>query len=158
MSFPLISRATNPPPVAARPLIRRGLEFHLGSSLVNSQGLRSAWGDWLIEHPWQTFWTITSDKRTHPEAILKRWRYLSATVSRDLYGRRWAARQAGLRWVVGLERHKSGNPHLHALAYAPGCNLDDVATFSRREWQDYATFTGGWSKVEKPRSQSDTVA
>jgi len=55
--------------------------------------------------------------------------------------------------VLAIERHKSGNPHAHALLRFPG-GLPDTL---RHIIQTVFTESGGWCKLEKPRSQGDTL-
>jgi hypothetical protein len=93
--------------------------------------------------PWQIFPTVTSDHRTHPEALLKRWRYMWSRVNRELYGNNWSRRAEGVRWVAGLERHASWNPHLHGMVYAPGFDLTDPGVFPFTRWHGEFKATGG---------------
>src|SRR6185437_13212033 len=90
--------------------------------------LRDAWSEWLSRRPWDLFLTLTSDHRTHPEALHKRFRYCVHMISDELYGRRETRRRGTpIEYVNGIERHKSGWTHSHALLRVPGVDLEDRA-------------------------------
>ncbi len=87
----------------------------------------------------------------------KRSRYLFSEVNRSLYGNHWQRRTSALKWVLGIERHKNGNPHAHALLYAPGLDLRNPKIFSYREWKDFANWLGGYTWLEPVRAAADAV-
>lgn len=121
--------------------------------------LRSAWGDWIAAQSWDLFVTLTADHRTHPEAMLKRFRYLMNISSDHCYGKNWARRDKGLQWLVGLERTKQGWPHAHAVVRFPGFDLatpDGKAIFDLRYWQQVYSEDGfAWLSI--PRSEKAVV-
>ncbi len=128
------------------------------SALVRlAPGLRDAWTEWLAARPWDLFLTLTSDHRTHPEALHKRFRYCVHQMSNELYGRSRTRRSCPIEYVNGLERHKSGWPHSHALLRFPDVDLSDRDQFSLAEWQQRVTDTGGFSWLSRPRNQGDVV-
>jgi hypothetical protein len=106
-----------------------------------------AYGQWLARWPWQLFVTITSERRTSPEGIFKRFRHHIAQVNDELHGRHWRRDGKGAAWVAGVERHKSGNPHLHALVYVPSLDLRDRRVFSLDDWQPRFS-DGGFAWLE----------
>lgn len=116
-----------------------------------------AWSQWLAQRPWDLFLTLTSDHRTHPEALHKRLRYCTNLMARELYGRAVVRRGNPIEYVNGIERHKSGWPHSHALLRLPGVDLADRFQFSLAEWQQRISDTGGFCHLQRPRAQSDVV-
>lgn len=122
--------------------------------------LRGAWGSWIGGQPWDLFVTLTSEKQTHPEAMLKRFRYCMNKASDHVYGRRWSERGLGMQWVVGLERTKQGWPHSHAVARFPGVDIrgqEGRQVFDLGYWQKKMTSTGGFSWLQIPRSEQAVV-
>jgi hypothetical protein len=112
----------------------------------------------LGHRPWDLFLTLTSNHVTHPEALHKRFRYCCHKISDDLYGRHWQRRGQGVEYVVGMERHKSGLPHSHAVLRLADVDLSDASQFSLAHWQKWITETGGFCRLERPRSQADVVS
>jgi hypothetical protein len=108
--------------------------------------------------PWDLFLTLTSEKRTHPEALHKRFRYCVHKMSDELYGRARTRRYLPIEYVNGIERHKSGWPHSHALIRTPEVDLADPEQLSLEHWQKFITDTGGWCWLTRPRDQAGVVA
>jgi hypothetical protein len=124
---------------------------------LGSAALRDAWGGWLAARPWDLFLTLTSEDRSHPEALHKRFRYCVHKISDELYGRHVTRRGTPIEYVTGIERHKSGWPHSHAVLRFPGVDMADPQQFSLAFWQQWITDTGGWSWLSVPRNQGDVV-
>jgi hypothetical protein len=124
---------------------------------VSPLSLRDTWSGWLASRPWDLFVTLTSSKRTHPEALHKRFRHCLHLVSDDLYGRAVTRRGTPIEYVTGMERHRSGWPHSHHLVRMPGVDISDPAQFSLEHWQKRLSETGGWVWLSVPRSQGDVV-
>ena len=108
--------------------------------------------------PWDLFLTLTSSRRTHPEALHKRFRYCTHKIADHLYGRHWERRGQGVEYVCGMERHKSGWPHSHALLRMPNIDLADANQFNLGYWQKFIGETGGHCWLERPKNQGDVVA
>ena len=121
-------------------------------------GLADAWAEWLGHRPWDLFLTLTSNRRTHPEALHKRFRFCTHKIADHLWGRHWERRGHGVEYVCGMERHKSGWPHSHAMVRLPGVDLSDAGQFNLGYWQKFITETGGFCYLERPRSQADVVS
>lgn len=121
---------------------------------MNQRTVTEAYADWISKEPFDIFLTVTSATRTSPEAMLKRNRYILSKWCYQHYGK--TAKRKGLTFegVIAIERHKSGNPHSHALLRAPV--LGDSLPLDA--FQQIATDSGGWSRVEIPRSQADVSA
>lgn len=119
--------------------------------------LRDAWSEWLASRPWDLFLTLTSERRTHPEALHKRFRYCVHQLSNELYGRARTRRGTPIEYVNGIERHKSGWPHSHALLRTPDVDLADRQQLSLEHWQKFISDTGGWCWLTRPISQVDTT-
>lgn len=120
--------------------------------------LHGAWSDWLAARPWELFLTLTSERKTHPEALHKRFRYCVHQMSDEIYGRSRTRQSCPIEYVNGIERHKSGWPHSHALLRFPGVDLDDRAQLSLADWQKRITDTGGFAWLSRPRAQADVVS
>lgn len=125
---------------------------------LNRAAQRDAWTDWLGSRPWDLFLTLTSDHKTHPEALHKRFRYCVHKVSAELYGRAETRRGCPIEYVNGIERHKSGWPHSHALLRFPRIDLADPSQLNLVAWRERITATGGFCWLSRPRSQADTVS
>ena len=111
-----------------------------------------AYAEWIASaYEWQWFVTMTSRNRTHPEAMFKRFRLAVSILERRYLGRR-PLMQARMVYVVALERHKSGNPHLHALCWQRN-DLNTWSRTSRNEFKELLQELSGWSKVEAPKAQ-----
>jgi hypothetical protein len=120
---------------------------------------RDAWSEWLSARPWDLFLTLTSDHRSHPEALHKRFRYCTNLMARDVYGRTATRNgRSPVEWINGLERHKSGWPHSHALLRLPDVDVADREQFSLAEWQKRISDTGGYCWLSRPRAQADVVS
>lgn len=122
--------------------------------------LREAWGQWIARQPWSLFMTLTSEKQTHPEALYKRARYVFGTWETHVYGRQRKPAGHTLQWLYAMERHKSGNPHGHALVHFPQIDLrgpEGKNIFDLCYWKDWTDATGGFCRLELPRSQQHVV-
>jgi hypothetical protein len=131
------------------------------TALTVTPSLREAWGAWIGCQTWDLFVTLTSEKQTHPEAMLKRFRYCARKASDHVYGKNWERRQQGLQWVVGIERTKQGWPHSHAVVRFPGCDIrgqEGRQVFDLGYWQKWFSGTGGFAWLEVPRSEQAVVA
>lgn len=118
--------------------------------------LRDAWSGWLSQRPWDLFVTLTSDHRTHPEALHKRFCWHRNQISDAIYGRKVTRQGNPIEFVNGIERHKTGFPHSHALLRLPDVDLTDRLQFSLAEWQKRLS-QGGWAWLSRPRDQGDVV-
>lgn len=122
--------------------------------------LRSEWGEWISRQSWDLFVTMTPDKQTHPEALLKRYRYCMNKASDHVYGNNWRPRGLGLQWLVGMERFKSGWPHCHAVVRFPLVSIkgeEGRNIFDLGYWQKWMTETGGFVRLDQPRSEKAVV-
>lgn len=120
--------------------------------------LRDSWAEWLGVRPWDLFLTLTSKNRTHPEALSKRFRYCVHKMADQVYGKHWQRRVRGIEYVVGIERHKSGWPHSHAILRLGEVDVSDRSQFSLAHWQKFITDTGGFCHLTRPRDQGDVVS
>jgi hypothetical protein len=122
-------------------------------------GLRPTWSEWISRQPWDLFVTLTSEKQTHPEAMLKRFRYCMHTASDHVYGKNWDRRGTGLQWLCGLERTKQGWPHSHAVVRFPLVDIrgpEGKAVFDLAYWH-HKFSDGGFAWLELPRSELAVV-
>ncbi len=120
--------------------------------------LRESWAEWLSQRPWDLFLTLTSEHRTHPEALHKRFCWYRNQMSDELYGRSVTRRCNPIEFVNGIERHKSGFPHSHALLRLPNVDLAERSQFSLADWQQRMSKTGGWAWLSRPRDQADVTS
>ena len=129
-------------------------------AVVVPQTLRGAWCDWIAPQPWDLFPTMTSEKQTHPEAMLKRFSYCMNSITRHVYGRTRRPNDPAVQWLVGLERTKRGWPHLHGLVRFPLVDIrgpEGRNVFDLGYWQKWMTDTGGFCWLELPRSVEATA-
>jgi hypothetical protein len=123
--------------------------------------LRETWAEWISAQPWDLFVTLTSEKQTHPEAMLKRFRYCMNVASTHVYGRARKPNHPALQWLVGLERTKQGWPHSHAVVRFPLVDIrgpEGRAVFDLAYWHKWMSETGGFAWLELPRSSAAVVA
>lgn len=121
--------------------------------------LRESWSGWISAQPWDLFVTLTSERQTHPEALLKRFRYLMHRTSDHVYGKHWDRRGTGCQWLVGLERTKRGWPHSHAVVRFPNFDLggdQGKAVFPLSYWHKVYS-DGGFARLDLPRSETAVV-
>jgi hypothetical protein len=71
-------------------------------------------------------------------------------LNRDLYGRQFSpARDLGVAWLLAHERHKSGEPHAHAIVYA----MEPLDLLARRtDTKAVLNDRLGFARVEAVRS------
>lgn len=99
--------------------------------------VQDAYGEFFSKYPWEWFITLTFAGRTHPEAVEASFRTWIAKMNRMLNGSRWHKKETGnIYWVMAIERHKSGNPHVHAL-------LIGTKDLRRLFWMDSWLAMGG---------------
>lgn len=135
--------------------------------------------DWLSGEPWDAFLTMTQDvngtlqragpspllteetriwkrpRLAHPEQLLKRFNVCREKFNRARYGRNWRKDDRNaMSAVIGVERHANYSAHAHALLRIPGGLTADEA----RSWQLVFTETGGFCKLELPRSQTHVLS
>lgn len=80
-------------------------------------------------------------------------------MSDELYGRTATRRRGSpIEFVNGIERHKSGWPHSHALLRCPRVDLADPLQLSLASWQKRISETGGFCWLGRPRVQGDVVS
>lgn len=130
------------------------------SSLNLHPSIRESWGEWVGRQPWDLFVTLTSEKQTHPEAMLKRFRYCMNKASDHVYGRNWDRSGRGVQWVCGLERTKQGWPHSHAVVAFPGVDIRGPSgrdIFDFGYWSAWMTSTGGYCWLQPVRSQQAVI-
>jgi hypothetical protein len=90
----------------------------------------------------------------HAEAADKAFRFFVSSINRDLYGAKWARRwHGGIQWARGQEFHKDGRLHFHAVASAPGADLNRI--MQRYRWHEFWYREFGRNQLEAPRSQQD---
>lgn len=78
--------------------------------------LPAAWSSWplLSSHPWDLFITLTFPTPTKEDRALQLWKRFTDRAAKDNLPCR-KARKEGLPWVATVEKHQSGNCHVHAL-------------------------------------------
>jgi hypothetical protein len=129
--------------------------------LSGNRRLLDEYARWIGQEPHDLFVTLTHDQRrahgvrrkASPEGMDKRFRLCLRLMAIALYGKHPERRKLILSAVYGIERTKAWDPHVHALVRLPIMppHLDTELL------QRICTETGGFSKVEQPRCQSDTT-
>ena len=100
--------------------------------------------------------TATARESSHPERFSKEWRGVMLALNHDVYGHDYRpTRDLGVGWLLGHERHKSGEPHAHGIVYA----LEDLNVLARRtDTKDRLFDRLGFARVEAVRSRDDVHA
>jgi len=91
---------------------------------------------------------------THPEAVAKAHRHTISLLNDELHGNNWRRRGiVGAQSLLGIERHKSGDPHSHAVIGHPDIDLG-APEFSalRRELRLTCEAEWGFAKLEVAKS------
>jgi hypothetical protein len=89
-------------PAPAGPLTRR----------VVAEGYAALMGRYALP----LFVTQTFANRSHPEAVCKAHRYFVGLLNNALHGKNWRRKGViGAQSILGVERHRSGYPHSHAV-------------------------------------------
>lgn len=111
--------------------------------------------DWIGQEPFDLFITVTAATRTHPEAMLKRSLFVIHLFNKFLWGNNYQRKGLRFEGVIAIERQRNGNPHSHTLLRQPPA----AAGFSPPivAFQQLASETGGFCKVEIPRNQEHIV-
>jgi hypothetical protein len=76
----------------------------------------------------------------------------------ELYGRSRTRRNNPIEFVNGIERHKSGWPHSHALIRVPDVDVSERSEYSLQHWQRFMTESGGFAWLSRPRDQGDVTS
>ncbi len=101
--------------------------WHCPVSALDRRRVAQAWGKWMPDFGVSVFGTFTYDparwRNPHPEQIEKHLLGVADKTSRLVYGNNYARRGVpGLQFIAGVEPHKSGKLHAHALLGDPLCN------------------------------------
>ena len=101
------------------------------------------------------FLTQTFEDRSHPEAVAKAHRYTCNLINRELHGNHWKRRGiVGVQSIMGIERHKSGWPHSHAVMGHPDIDLGDPQLSPlRRQIANTCYEEWGIAKLEVAKSR-----
>jgi hypothetical protein len=122
---------------------------------LSKSELRDAWVTFLSPVPFQWFATLTFETNVHPEEAFKKWRRFTNDLNREIYGRHWTKRpNAGVHWVVAVERQKRGVVHLHAML-GDHRNLDLLAR--RLTWMDRWHAIAGYARIESIKSDEAAI-
>jgi len=140
-----------------------------------SDPLRDAWTILLSRIAWHYFITLTWRTSAGPEQIVRDFRTMLASWSGDTAVSRGLASWTGrgdrqrLRgwwpnrrrrgqdqpvYVLGIEPHKSGRLHAHALVRFPACFGDVRFSYAAKLWFKWH----GGSKFELPRTVEDVAS
>lgn len=93
---------------------------------------------------------------THPETVVKAHRYTLNVLNTELHGNHWRRRGViGAQSLLGVERHKSGQPHSHAVIGHPDLDLG-APEFSalRRSLRLTCEDEWGFAKLEVAESSA----
>lgn len=78
-------------------------------------------------------------------------------MSDAVYGRSVTRKGNPIEYVNGIERHRSGWPHSHAVMRLPQVDLSDQVQFNLAYWQRHMS-EDGWCWLSRPRGQADVVS
>lgn len=149
----------------------------LADGSANRQAVHQGYTELLSRVPWSYFVTLTADPkrgRMGPESWLKSWRWFHYEWLKECAvatGRAWAGDDGQVHgpwvnrwragkdrpvWVVGLEPHRDGRLHCHALLRLTG----DVQRLDYERGQSLWSRRGrgAWCRFEVPRNRADVCA
>lgn len=86
-----------------------------GDGERSSRELRRVWGDWLDEHAWTHWGTLTTRWPATRDSLFEKWTELTLEVEAQL--------QCDVAWVVFYEIGGGTRGHLHFVMYVPDGNL-----------------------------------
>ena len=96
----------------------------LATRALTRRNVAAGYADLMGRYALPLFVTQTFAKRSHPEAVCKAHRYFLSLVNVELHGKNWRRKGIiGAQSIVGVERHKSGYPHSHAVVGHPDIDL-----------------------------------
>ena len=121
------------------------------------QAIQEGYVDVLMRYNWAWFMTLTfrpshtgQSGGMHPEKADKCFRVLLSKINRSIWGPNWHKHHhKQVVWARGQEFHKSGRIHFHAVAGAPGGDLN--AMTRRMDWVDYWWREFGIARIERPK-------
>jgi hypothetical protein len=105
------------------------------AAVAQPHSLARAYARFLMRWPWSDFLTITYRPGEAPKDVGRVWRdfrYFTNNLNCDLYGRNWSRRAEGVLYAAAVERHQSGEPHLHAMLGTPGARF---GAEERQQWK-----------------------
>lgn len=91
---------------------------------MNGKAVSEGYAALMGRYSLPLFLTQTFERRSHPEAVAKAHRFTLGLLNRELHGNNWKRRGVvGAQSLLGIERHKSGFPHSHAVIGHPDIDL-----------------------------------
>jgi len=114
------------------------------------RALSDAYGEFLRRYEWQWFATLTyrnPPRFNHVENALRHFRKFTNRLSCEIDGKNWSRHGRGVHYVVSVERHLSGDPHVHALIGA-GKYMGSYMQRCQSEWRR----NHGLALIESPYS------
>lgn len=128
--------------------------------LLNRANVAAGYADLMGRYALPLFHTQTFASRAHPETVEKALRYYVNRWNDELHGNNWKRRGVdGVQYIAGIERHKSGNPHSHAVLGHPDIDLGSAEHSAlRRSMRELAEHEWGFAKLEVAKSPEHTNA
>lgn len=161
-------KASLPPVLVGIPELRDWIEVRL------TDHVRSGWSEFLGRYRWDVFATLTYAQAVRSsEKVLRDfhgwlWSWqVEAAISRGLACRSESGRVSGAWangyrkgrfrpvWVVGVEPHRSGALHAHAVVKWSDRLPDLRRSVGWSLWTEGRA--NGWSRLEPPRCQGDVT-
>jgi hypothetical protein len=121
---------------------------------MSRQAVALGYADLMGRFALPLFLTQTFTNRSHPEVVEKAHRHTLNLLNRELHGNNWKRRGVvGAQSIMGIERHKSGFPHSHAVIGHPDLDLG-AKEFSalRRSLRVTCEAEWGFAKLEVAKS------
>jgi len=83
---------------------------------LTRENVATGYADLMGRYALPLFLTQTFATRSHPEAVCKAHRFTIALLNNEIHGKNWRRKgELGAQSILGVERHKSGYPHSHAV-------------------------------------------
>jgi hypothetical protein len=122
--------------------------------MISRTDVASGYADLMGRFALPLFLTQTFTNRAHPETVEKAHRHTLNLLNRELHGNNWRRRGIiGAQSIMGIERHKSGFPHSHAVIGHPDLDLGAKEYSAlRRSLRLTCEAEWGFSKLEVAKS------
>lgn len=83
---------------------------------LTRRNVAAGYADLMGRFSMPCFLTQTFARRSHPEGVVKAHRHAVSLLNVELHGNHWRRKGfIGAQSILGVERHKSGCPHSHAV-------------------------------------------
>jgi hypothetical protein len=128
--------------------------------VMNLRAVAEGYAELMSRFALPLFLTQTFGTRSHPEAVVKAHRHFLNLANCELHGTNWKRRGVvGAQSILGVERHKTGFPHSHAVIGHPDVDLGSAELSAlRRTLRLTCEDEWGFAKLEVATSPAEVNA